>query len=400
MSTTLIGRNEDLARLRREGYTVEVRSGSGTHLLVHDVPYVNSQRQVVRGTLVAPLELNGEVTNSPIQNHQTWFIGEHPCNADGSKLTDVEHGSGNQALGDGITVNHSFSLKPRNDVKYKDNHEKFVRYIHIIGAPAEKLQPGVRATVFKPVVDESSDSMFKYSNTATSKVGIASATEKLALARVAIVGLGGTGSYVLDAIAKTPIRQIDLYDGDIFIQHNAFRSPGAPALEDLTAPKKVHYFAAMYSKMHKGIVPRDYYIDDQTVANLKGCDFVFVCVDRGSARKLVTDALLEYGVPFVDAGIGVHKTSADQLGGQVRVTLATATHHEHLPERATMADRPPEDDLYKSNIQIAELNALNAVMAVIRWKKHFGFYVDGAGEFHTVYRIATGSVVRADFHET
>jgi hypothetical protein len=397
MLTTLIDRNEDLARLRREGYTVEVRRGTGTHLLVHDVPYVNSQGHVVRGTLVAPLELNGELTTSPIQNHQTWFIGDHPCNADGSKLADVEHGSGNQAMGDGITVNHSFSVKPRNGVPYKDNYEKFVRYIRLIGAPAEKVQPGVRATVFKPVVDESGDSVFRYSNTATSKVGIAGATEKLALVRVAIVGLGGTGSYVLDAIAKTPIRQIDLYDGDIFIQHNAFRSPGAPALEDLTAPKKVDYFAAIYSKMHKGVVPHGHYIDDQNVADLKGCDFVFVCVDRGGVRKLIIDALLSFGVPFVDAGIGVHKTPGDQLGGQVRVTMATQARHQHLADRATMADRPPEEDLYKSNIQIAELNALNAIMAVIRWKKQFGFYVDDAREFHSVYRIGTGSMVRADF---
>jgi molybdopterin/thiamine biosynthesis adenylyltransferase len=398
MSTTLIDRNEDLTRLRREGYTVEVRRGTGTHLLVHDVPYVNSRREVARGTLVAPLELNGELTTSPIKNHQTWFIGEHPCDAEGGKLADVEHGSADQSLGDGITVNHDFSVKPRNGIAYKDNHEKFVRYIKLIGAPADKVQPGVRATVFKAIVDESGDSVFRYSNTATSKVGIASATEKLALARVAIVGLGGTGSYVLDAIAKTPIRQIDLYDGDIFIQHNAFRSPGAPALEELTAPKKVDYFAGIYSKMHKGVAPHGYYVDDRNVAELKGCDFVFVCVDRGGVRKLITDALLSYGVPFVDAGIGVHRAPTDQLGGQVRTTLATPAKHEHLSDRATMADRPPEDDLYKSNIQIAELNALNAVMAVIRWKKLFGFYVDDACEFHSVYRIATGSTVRGDFY--
>ena len=142
MSTTLIALNEDLARLRREGYTVEVVRGNGTHLLVKDVPYVNPQRQVVRGTLVAPLELNGERTVSPVQNHQTWFIGEHPCNADGTKLTEIQHGTADQPMGDGITVNHSFSMKPRNNIKYVDNHEKFVRYIRVIGTPADVLEPG------------------------------------------------------------------------------------------------------------------------------------------------------------------------------------------------------------------------------------------------------------------
>ena len=67
----LIARNEDLARLRREGYTVEVVRGNGVHLLVHDVPYVNADRKVLRGTLVAPLELNAERTTSPITNPST-----------------------------------------------------------------------------------------------------------------------------------------------------------------------------------------------------------------------------------------------------------------------------------------------------------------------------------------
>ena len=52
-------------------------------------------------------------------------------------------------------------------------------------------------------------------------------TRKLSLKNVAIVGLGGTGSYVLDLVAKTPVRQIHLDDGDMFLQHNAFGSPSA-----------------------------------------------------------------------------------------------------------------------------------------------------------------------------
>ena len=377
----LIVRNEDLARLRREGYTVQVVRGNGVHLLVHDVPYVNAQRQVRRGTLVAPLELNAEQTTSPIANHQAWFIGEHPCNADGTKLTEIQHATADSAFGDGITVNHSFSMKPRNGGQYVDNYQKFTRYIRVISAPADVIEPGIRATVFKPVPEDSDDSVFHYSNTATSKVGIAAASEKLAVKRIAIIGLGGTGSYVLDAIAKTPVRAIHLYDGDIFIQHNAFRSPGAPGLADLTAPKKVDYFSGIYSKMHRHIIPHAFYIDEQTVKELEGFDFVFLCIDRGSARKMITDALHAMGVPYIDTGIGVHKTSTDQLGGQVRVTLA---------------NRPPEDDVYASNIQIAELNALSAIMAVIRWKKFVGFLVDEGSEFHAVYRIASGTIIRAD----
>lgn len=34
------------------------------------------------------------------------------------------------------------------------------------------------------------------------------------------------------------------------------------------------------------------------------------------------------------------------------------------------------EDVYRTNIQIAELNALNAAIAVIRFKQLRGFYVD------------------------
>jgi tRNA A37 threonylcarbamoyladenosine dehydratase len=67
-------------------------------------------------------------------------------------------------------------------------------------------------------------------------------SDKLKIPKVAIVGLSGTGVYVLDLVAKTPVQEIHLFDGDLFHSHNAFRSPGAASLDELRqAPKKVTY---------------------------------------------------------------------------------------------------------------------------------------------------------------
>jgi tRNA A37 threonylcarbamoyladenosine dehydratase len=41
--------------------------------------------------------------------------------------------------------------------------------------------------------------------------------------------LSGTGSYILDLLAKVPIREIHLCDGDDFARHNAFRASARPA---------------------------------------------------------------------------------------------------------------------------------------------------------------------------
>ena len=88
--------------------------------------------------------------------------------------------------------------------------------------------------------------------------------------KLGIVGVGGTGSYVLDLTAKTPVKEIHLFDGDRFLQHNAFRSPGAPSADELRAlPYKVDYFEKIYSKMRRGIVPHAYHLDASNVAQLR-----------------------------------------------------------------------------------------------------------------------------------
>ena len=48
-----------------------------------------------------------------------------------------------------------------------------------------------------------------------------------------------------------------------------------------------------------------------------------------------------------------------------------------------------KDDAYSNNIQIADMNALNATLAVIKWKKMCGFYADHNHEHNTVYGIGT-----------
>jgi hypothetical protein len=52
---------------------------------------------------------------------------------------------------------------------------------------------------------------------------------------------------------------------------------------------------------------------------------------------------------------------------------------------AEMADDP--DDIYRRNVQIAELNALNASIAMIRYKQLRGFYVDDNQSYHLLMGI-------------
>lgn len=70
---------------------------------------------------------------------------------------------------------------------------------------AKAIDPAATATTF-PVVQAGRERLvFRYLDSASSRAGISLITSKLALPKVAIVGLGGTGSLILDLIAKTPI---------------------------------------------------------------------------------------------------------------------------------------------------------------------------------------------------
>lgn len=84
----------------------------------------------------------------------------------------------------------------------------------------------------------------------------------------------------------------------------------------------------------------------------------------------------------------------EAISGAVRVTACTPSFHEHVARRINFING--EDDVYSRNIQIVELNALNAALAVIKWKKLCGFYVDLEHEHHMVYSIPINELINDD----
>lgn len=228
MSARLVSLNPDLKRLRDEGYEIEI-SPSG-FVLLHNVPYVNSRRQIARGTLASALTLAGERTVRQA-SHTVLFTGEQPCHKDGTLITAIEHGQVQQQIAPGLMSRFSFSNKPPGG--YADHYEKLVRYAEILSHPAISIDPAATARSFKVVASEDGESVFAYLDTASSRVGIGQVVDKLRHQKIGIIGLGGTGAYVLDFVSKTPVAEIHLFDADDFLQHNAFRCPGAPSLEEL-----------------------------------------------------------------------------------------------------------------------------------------------------------------------
>lgn len=389
MSQRLISRSPDLKRLRDEGYEIAVR---GSHLLVGHVPYRNAESVVAYGTLVSTLELANDVTVKP-QDHVAHFVGGIPRGRDGNKLSKIIHLERPQTLLEDVTSACSFSSKPLGGLGYSDYHQKMTTYIRMISEAARALEPEATARTFPVIRDEADELVFNYIDTASSRAGIAALTDKLKIGKVAIVGLGGTGSYILDYVAKTPAGQIHLFDEDDFLQHNAFRSPGAPSGEELEEHlKKVEHLARIYSRMRRRVIPHPYNVDETTIEELRAMDFVFLTAESSAAKAFIPAKLIEFGVPFVDVGMGLYEEGA--IGGMLRATTITVERSDHA--RTRISSGGGADDPYMQNIQIAELNALNAALAVIKWKKLLGFYRDEEAEHNTLYVIGGNELINGE----
>jgi len=391
MSQRLIARSADLKKLQDEGYDISTQSSV---LLVRDVPYLTAEGRVRRGTLVTTLVLADDVTVNPVDDHVAFFAGEKPHLADGRPSPHVIGENLQQSYG-GVAVNIQLSSKPQTpDQKYRDYYHKISTYVRHLSRAAKKVDSSVTARTHPVIVEDEEETVFNYVDSASSRAGLEVITERLKVRAVAIVGLGGTGSYILDLLAKTPIGQIHLFDRDTFHQHNAFRAPSAPNNEELAQrPKKVKRFGDIYSAMRREIVQHPYNVDEATIDELRDMDFVFIAIDNGKARKLIVEKLQEFGVGFIDVGLGV-KEKNSVLSGMVRTTTSTLENRS-LKTKLSFRGGGDEDD-YTRNIQIAELNALNAVLAVIKWKKLVGFYGDIEHEYHSLYTINANYLINTD----
>ncbi|GAB6152576.1 ThiF family adenylyltransferase [Desulfosporosinus burensis] len=366
MSIQLIDLNDDLRKLKIEGYNISIVNAN---LVVKGIPYVNREKKVLFGILYCPLTLSGEKTVPP-QDHTVRFMGEHPCDQFGTENKSFVNSYDVNTLTTDIIGSYYFSSRPQNG--YPDFYTKMTKYIELLSAPAKSIDTGVSAQAFE--YEAYSDiSVFKYPDTNTARAGLSHISDRIKDQKIAIVGLGGTGSFVLDFVSKTPVKQISLFDGDVMLNHNAFRIPSAMSLDELKKrPSKVSYFKGKYDVLRDGIIENDVFINESNVNLLDGHDFVFLAIDKAEAKKAIIDHLVLSKIPFVDLGMGISVVD-NSLRGLIRKTLVTPDNNTYLSKIAM--EHIEDENVYSQNIQISELNALNAILGIITWKKLYRFYL-------------------------
>jgi hypothetical protein len=142
----------------------------------------------------------------------------------------------------------------------------------------------------------------------------------------------------------------------------------------------------LYSPTRRGIEAHPVNVTSENVDELLDADFVFFAMDTGPDKKAIVEALTASGIPFIDTGVGVSK-QVGGISGQIRITVSIPGRTEHIERDGLISYFVGDDAEYDTNLQVAELNSLAAILTILRYKKLFGFYADVENELHTVYAV-------------
>ena len=124
--------------------------------------------------------------------------------------------------------------------------------------------------------------------------------------RIAIVGLGGTGSLVAQQLAHLGVRNYILVDPDVLEVTNLNRVTGATR-SDVGSPKvdvAARYITSISDGSEITCVKGDV-IKSSTARELLNADLIFGCTDSHGSRAVIQQVSYQYMVPCIDMGVSV-----------------------------------------------------------------------------------------------
>ena len=365
----LANRNPFIRDLDELGYHADFVGG---YFVIYGVPYLDKDKALKYADWVNPVDLNATGIMDPPINHQAWWNGEKPHNQAGEALK-MGIADNKIEVSPGFLFPYAFSLKLHDEKGqnrlYGSFEEKVQTYLAKITAPAMATYPEATPLAGIKVKAAAQGSPLRFPDTSSARYHLNDVSSLLRGKKVAIIGLGGTGGYILDFIARTHLERIALFDDDMVHVHTIFRMPGF--ISGAIGMAKVDALAQHYGQWTSAIEPVNERITELNIERMQGFDFVFVSVDDGPARRFIVDWLSSREIPFLDCGMGLNR-SVIGLNGTVRITGVDRAAYERNVDTAYLPTGDAKDDEYRRQAQIAELNALNASFAVIRFKQHFG----------------------------
>ena len=221
-------------------------------------------------------------------------------NADGTPIGNYI--DGDEKTWSNISIKKGSQGSPEEDGSARDVIHRYAK--QIVGA--------MSAAGYSETASLATRGPFKIPNTFEDRAGLGPVQDRIRDQRIAIIGLGGTGAYVLDLVAKTPVKEIHLLDSDDIHWHNFMRAPGAPTAEEIESREKgrldkVDYYFSKYASLREGIHAHTVRVESSPMfaefLSAHPIDYAFVCIDQltdgdSSRQDAVYCALSDAAVPI------------------------------------------------------------------------------------------------------
>jgi tRNA A37 threonylcarbamoyladenosine dehydratase len=173
-------------------------------------------------------------------------------------------------------------------------------------------------------------------------------------AHVAVIGLGGVGSWTAEALARTGVGALTLVDLDHIAESNVNRQ--IHALEATLGQSKVDAMADRIAGIHPGcrVTRVDDFLTPDNVAEVlaPGPTMVIDCTDQVAAKLAMVLHARRHGLPLVVCGGAGGKTDplslrAGDLSASVNDALLAKLRnqlrrHHGYPRAALVAGKPPK----------------------------------------------------------
>jgi molybdopterin/thiamine biosynthesis adenylyltransferase len=148
--------------------------------------------------------------------------------------------------------------------------------------------------------------------------------KRIARIKVGIVGLGGTGSHIVQQLAYVGVRQFLLIDDDCADNTNLNRLVTAGYKQ--IGISKVHLAEEMIRKISPNVdvqISAKKLQDEISLDALRGVDIIFGCVDNDGARLILNELALSYNIPYFDVSVGINASDGvvSAAGGYLAVVL-------------------------------------------------------------------------------
>lgn len=228
--------------------------------------------------------------------------------------------------------------------------------------------------------------------------------------RIAIVGLGGTGSIIAQQLAHLGVRDFTLFDPDTLEITNLNRVVGST--HDLVGKSKVEVAKQLilHVNPHASVETNEKSVLlNKVLKQLVNADIIFSCTDSHGSRALINQIAYQYLVPTIDMGVVIsvadgkieHIAARTQLltPGEPCMVCGNILDPEEI-RRDLLTDFERKNDSYILNYResapaVISLNSTIASMAITMF---LNYVVGIPGEARFIhYNAITGNSRRVSY---